>query len=300
MTNFYKIIDLQQGSADWHIWRRGKITASMAATIMLINPYETPLQLFNKILSGEETPDNEAMAHGRNTENEAREWLSKACECQYKPVCMESVEHPWLACSLDAWDAHCIEGIQCKSAELKCPISEKNCIYDLSDIPQHYYAQLQHQMAVTGEKKMIFLSYRKVDQSGVILEVKRDDLFIEKMIPLLKAFYDRLAAFEPPDPIDGKDRFEIDSHEACMIARDLRMVKSQRKKIEEEEDRLTQELIKVIDGKSSIIGKNYVDVNCKMTKVLRKGSIDYASIPCLKEIDLESYRKPATTSWRFS
>ena len=296
----YKIIDLIQGSSAWLSWRRSKITASMSAVIMGLSTWETPLQLFNKILSGEETPDNEAMKHGRNTENEARLWLSYTCECQYNPVCMESIEHPWLACSLDAWDSNCIEGIQCKSAEIKCPFSDKNCIYDLQDIPQNYWCQLQHQMAVTGEKKMIFLSFRKSDQSGVIIEVKRDDLFIEKMIPLLKAFYDRLAAFDPPESIEGRDYKETDADETCLLARDLRTVKAMRKQWEKQEDELTERLIASIGGQSAIIGKNYADVNCKMTKYLKKGSIDTQKIAQDLGIDLEKYRRKPCECWRFS
>ena len=35
----------------------------------------------------------------------------------------------------------------------------------------------------------------------------------------------------------------------------------------------------------------------KLTKQTRAGSIDYASIPELKNVDLESYRKKPTTFW---
>lgn len=286
----YKIIDLQQGSHEWLIWRRSKITASMAGVILGLSPWQTPLQLFNNILSGEESYETPAMSHGKTTEAEARGWLSHEQQCGYKPVCMESIEHPWLGCSLDAWDIHA----KVKLAEIKCPIKFDGCIYDLADIPQNYYAQMQHQMAVTGEPKMIFLTYRKTDQSGVILHIKRDDLFIEKMIPLLKTFYDQLASFDAPEPIDGRDIFVLDDPEATNAANLYRQNKNLISELESDNMKLRDLIIRKAEGRSVRIH------DMKITKVIRRGNVDYTSIPCLQGIDLEPYRKKPIETWRFS
>lgn len=293
----YRIIEGNasiQGSQEWLAWRRSKITASMSGIILGLSPYETPLQLYNKILSGEETPDNERMAHGRNTEAEARGWLSHHCECGYKPACMESIQYPWLACSLDAWDINCVDGIQCKAAEIKCPTSDKGYIYSLSEIPGHYYAQVQHQLTVSGLDKMIFLTYRKSDQSGCILEVKRDDLFIEKMIPILKAFYNRLAAFDPPDPIDGRDIFVLDDPEASSEALEYERACFEEQTATAKKEKLREKLISRAAGRSIKVG------DLKITKVIRRGAVDYGQIEELKNVDLEKYRKKNIESWRFS
>ena len=37
-----------------------------------------------------------------------------------------------------------------------------------------------------------------------------------------------------------------------------------------------------------------------LCQVRRKGSVDYSKIELLKQIDLEQYRKPETTSWRIT
>ena len=36
----------------------------------------------------------------------------------------------------------------------------------------------------------------------------------------------------------------------------------------------------------------------RLSKVEKKGFIDYDAIPELKEVDLEKYRKPSTTYWK--
>jgi putative phage-type endonuclease len=286
----YKLIPIEQGSAEWLAWRRGKITASMAATILGVSPWETPLQLYNKILSGEETPDNDAMAHGRNTEAEARGWLIDRLNVGYIPACMESTHYPWMAASLDGWNAYTDKPI----VEIKCPMKSYAVIQDMCEVPAHYYPQLQHQMAVSGAQQMYFLTYSKADQEGVILTVKRDDLFIEKLIIAEEAFYRRVVAFDPPDPIDGRDLIEINDPEAkenvlhytqlCEMIRDL----------EERKEDYRKKLIQRAEGKSIKVG------DMKITKVIRKGNVDYSCIPELQGVTLDVYRKPNIVTWRFS
>lgn len=290
MPSPYKIVNYQQGSIDWLTWRRSKITASMSAIILGLSPWETPLQLFNKILSGEETPDNERMAHGRETENEARSWAIHQTGIGYVPVCMESIEIPWMACSLDGWNSN----TEVKAIEIKCPMKSVEQLNSMMDIPANYFCQMQHQMYVSGAEKMYYITYSKSSQDGVIITVKRDDLFIEKMIPMLKTFYDRLAAFEPPDPIDGRDIFVLDDPEASNA---ISLYKTNKKIIddlEKENESLRNLIIQKADGRSVKIR------DTKVTKVLRRGNIDYSSIPSLQNINLEPYRKKPVESWRFS
>lgn len=286
----YKVVDLQQGGYSWLQWRRSKITASMSAVILGLSPWQTPLQLFNQILSGEEMPDNEAMSHGRNTESEARSWVIHQTGTAYAPVCMESLEHTWLACSLDGWDQYA----EVKACEIKCPMKSVEQLNSMVDIPANYFCQMQHQMACSGVDKIYYVMYSKSSQDGVIITVKRDDLFIEKMIPLLKTFYDRLASFEPPDPIDGRDIFVLDDPEASNAASLYKTNKKVIDDLEKENEVLRGLIIKKADGRSVKIR------DMKVTKVLRRGNIDYGKIEAIRGMDLEPYRKKPIESWRFS
>lgn len=297
MSNLpYKIVNFVQGESDWLQWRRSKITASNAAAIMGLDPYTTPLMLYNRILSGEEVPDNHFMKHGRETEAEARGWLAMQTGKAYIPVCMESVQYPWMGCSLDGWREH----YDPAACEIKCPMKTIEQFAMLDEIPVPHFAQMQHQMCVAGIDKMYYVTYSKQSQEGLILTIKRDDLFIKKLLEAEKAFWDRLGSFEPPDPIDGRDYVEISDLKACEVARRLREVKAERKELEKEEDALEAELKEIIGNQSALIGKEYSDVNCRMTKYFRKGNVDTKRIAEEYSIDLEKYRKPPTTNWRFS
>jgi hypothetical protein len=61
-----------------------------------------------------------------------------------------------------------------------------------------------------------------------------------------------------------------------------------------EEKKLREELIELAANQSSQGG------GIRLTLSTRKGLIDYQSIPALKEIDLEKYRKPYAKVWTLS
>lgn len=65
-------------------------------------------------------------------------------------------------------------------------------------------------------------------------------------------------------------------------------------RIEEEEKKLREELIELANNQSSEGG------GIRLSLSTRKGIIDYQSIPVLKELDLEKYRKPSTKVWTLS
>lgn len=286
-----KLVDIgPQGGEKWLDWRRTKITASNAGVILGLCPYKTPLQLYNQILEGTEEPDNHFMRHGRETEPEAREWTRVQTGDLYEPGCFESTDYPWMAASLDGWNPKAF----IKLVEFKCPKKRIEQFALLTEIPPTHYAQMQHQLAVMETDKCYYVTYSKEDSDGVIITVKRDDAFIEKMIVAEKAFYKRILAFDPPDPIDGSDIEVLDDPEAQEA---LDRYKTWCKEIEVLEALKLGErnfLIDKASGKSVRIGDS------KITKVITKGRIDYGAIEALKEIDLEPYRKPNSTSWRIS
>ncbi len=286
----YKIVNLEQGSPEWLFWRRNKITASTAAAIMGLDTWTTPLMLYNRILSAEEIPDNEFMKHGRETEAEARGWLATQTGKAYIPICMESIEYPWMACSLDGWREH----LDPPAIEIKCPMKTIEQFAKLDEIPVYHFCQLQHQMAVSGIDRMYYLTYSKVSQDGIIITINRDDIFIKKLIETEKTFYDRLGSFEPPDPIDGRDIFVLDDPEAVMQADRYSQICKEIEVLEVLKEGSRRYLIDKAAGRSVKVQ------DLKITKVIRKGNVDYSSIPALQNLDLEPYRKKSMESWRVS
>jgi putative phage-type endonuclease len=286
----YKIVNVDQQSSEWHSWRRNKITASNAAAIMGLDPHTTPLELYNRILSGEEVPDNEFMKHGRETEAEARGWVAMQTGKAYIPTCMESIEYPWMACSLDGWREH----LEPAALEIKCPMKTIEQFALLDEIPVPHFCQLQHQMCVAGIDKMYYVTYSKASQEGLILTIKRDDLFIKKLVEAEKAFYNRLSSFEPPDPIDCRDYVEIREPEAVNEANEYERACFEERLASAKKEKIRDKLIERAAGRSVKVG------DLKITKVVSRGRVDYSSIPAIQNLDLDPYRKPNTTSWRFS
>lgn len=74
-------------------------------------------------------------------------------------------------------------------------------------------------------------------------------------------------------------------------AQELYGIQLRRKFYEEEESRLKKELEELSDGKSCEFDEWTFD------RIERKGSIAYSSIPFLKSMDLEEYRKPGSVAW---
>ena len=74
-------------------------------------------------------------------------------------------------------------------------------------------------------------------------------------------------------------------------AQELYQAQMRRKFYAEEEARLAAELQELSDFESTSIDEwTYKSIE-------RKGSIAYSSIPFLKNMDLEEYRRPGTVAW---
>lgn len=78
------------------------------------------------------------------------------------------------------------------------------------------------------------------------------------------------------------------------IARDLMKIRQQIKELEAQEKRIAQALKSHSEGLCSK-GGGFV-----WSASYRKGSVDYASIPQLRGIDLEQYRKDSIEVWSLS
>jgi putative phage-type endonuclease len=105
--NTFNIIDVEQGTDDWHQWRATGIGASDAPCIMGENPWNSRKQLFDekldKILgfSNKRRPLNAAMARGVSLEPEARALYNEEKGSITTSICIQSMRYPWMLASLD-------------------------------------------------------------------------------------------------------------------------------------------------------------------------------------------------------
>lgn len=275
-----KIINLEQGSQEWREFRHGKIGASDAAAIMGLNPYCTPLMKWEEKIKGVDKAPNEAMIRGSRLESQARDWYNQTHGTNFKPLVCEHDDRAWQIASLDGWDGERI-------LEIKCPTKE----IDLGELAIQYNPQIQHQMEVTGAKEAILLVYYESHQH--IVNMARDETFIEEMVSAEKKFYESLLSFDPPEPQDA-DFVEETNELIIHFGETYAQLSSQIKFLQEQQEDLRTKLVSNAKHKRMKVGP------VKLTQVMRKGNIDYKSIPELKGLNLEPYRKKGSEYWQIT
>ncbi len=284
LTNVEILRDLEQGTAEWLSLRTSKITSTDASIIMGVNHWKTKIQLYHEKLSDNVVNFvNERMKRGNDLEPIARELF---CIQNGIEVFPRVVVKDWAMASLDGM-SECGKYI----VEIKCPGEKDHALALEGKIPQHYYPQLQHQLYVTGLQSIFYYSFDGTD--GITVLVNRDDSYIEKMVEEEKKFYQCIVNKIPPEPSEN-DYIERDDELWNQCASQWKYVTEQIKSLEKEEDHLRKQLI-FLSTDSNTRGNGI-----SLCKIQRKGQIVYDTIPELKGVDLDKYRKEPTTSWRIT
>lgn len=295
-TAHFKKVDLLQGSPEWKAWRRFKIGASEIAAIMGDCPYNTPLQLYEKKISGIEDAYNPAMEAGHENEIKARDYINKNTESNYQPDSFESIKYPWLIASLDGWDENSAVPI----LEIKYTKKEWHEMIRNRDIPKHFQWQLQQQMLVMGVSKVLFVSYKGKD--SIVIIVEENPIMQPQIIQSSKIFYDRMMNFDPP-PACEHDNIKIEDESLIGLLQRYKRLTTLSKSNELEMQEIKSKVITHLEReniKRAIIG------NSKISYTVSKGKVDYKSLAeklipediLIKE--RESFRSDPIESWRFS
>jgi len=273
---------LEQRSQEWLEFRKNKLGASDAPTILGENPWKSPYKLWREKLGLDENSFvNTAMQRGIDLEEEARNFLSRMLGVEFEPLCLQSDEYPWMIASLD-----CISKDRKIIAEIKIPSSPKEI-----KIPSFYKGQLQHQMKVGGYEENLYFNYCP-DNIFTLVEY-RDDHYIKNMVEKEAEFWELMQGLIPPFSREN-DYVEIQDDAFCKAALQWQNLNRQLKELETKEKEMRNTLI------SFARGSNVKGAGIMLSKIVRKGNVDYNSIPELKEIDLESYRKAPIETWRLS
>lgn len=271
-----------QGTPEWLELRKTKITATDAPIILGKSHWKTKIQLYHEKLNPiEELFIGPFMQRGLDLEPMARALFTIKTGIVVLP---KVIVHDWAMASLDGFNEE-----KRIAVEIKCPGKKDHDIALSGKIPDHYYPQLQHQMWVCGIEKIFYFSFDGLD--GVIIEVKRDEEFISKMIEEEYRFYLCLLNKTQPEPAEN-DYVEREDAFWQECALKWKNINAEIKKLEHELEEVKNQLIFLSDK------TNTKGAGLSLCYVSRKGNIDYTAIPELKTIDLEKYRKPTTSSWR--
>lgn len=279
-----KLIDLVQRSPEWHNWRKSRICASDSPTILGLNPYATRYELWlEKLGMGKQKEINEAMQRGIDLEDEAREMLNKKTGWQFKPACVENIQDPLFAASLDGY-YFCDHTDEKYICEIKCSGERIHNNVKHGGISEIYYVQVQHQLLITNADCCLFCNYH--DNDLAIVEIHSDKSIQSRIIDEGKKFWDLVKNFEAPE-LTSKDYIERSDQAYEQFTYDWKSFQEDKKNLQEREESLRERGIKLSQG------QNIRGFGVSIQHAIRKGPVDYSKVQILKTINLEEYRKAA-------
>ena len=274
-----KLIDMDQNTGAWLDWRQGGLGGSDAPIIMGVSPFKKYQLLWAEKMGQEPEPINEFQAaifqRGHDLEPDARDLVNEALGEFFVPMCGEHEEYPWMLTSFDGMseDGDTI-------LEIKCPGETGFLeVQESEQVPEHYWPQVQHQLAVSGASRCIFAVYRpEIDPLPILIEVFPDPAYIEGLIYREKAFWESV--------VNGDLRIFEDALDAQMpdgfasLAAKFRKLTEQVEEIEQERDLTKKALLSYITGEGKLSG-----CGVEVSRSSRKGSVDWRAFLRFMGID---------------
>jgi putative phage-type endonuclease len=273
-----RIERLRQNTPEWHRWRRQGIGASDAPVVMGEAPFRTRRYLWSvKTGLARETAAGPAARRGRALEYTARAAYERHTGIQMEPLCLVHDGFEWMRASLDglSFDGSIV-------LEIKCPWGNRDqaALRD-GRIPAHYYAQVQHQLEVSGANELHYWSFD--GRAGTLVTVRHDRDYVAKLLEAENAFWTRVLEHRWPDEGDELNRSN-DLKWRAAVSR-YRVAKVRLERATQEEQYARSELEKLA------IARRTYGCGTEVLRSFRRGSVDYSRIPELRGVDLEPYRR---------
>ena len=263
-----------------------KIGSSDAPAIMRVSPWDTPFTLWERKINKTERVQNSAMKRGTEMEDTARKCFQKKMGVIVSAKPMQHPTFDFMTANLDGID---IDGKI--AVEIKCPNKDDHFAAVGKQIPTKYFPQVQHQMAVAGLDGMYYFSFDGTD--GVIVEVARDDKYLESLIEEERKFWQCIQTITAPE-LTEQDFIRLENSTHLDRARTAFEANGQIKHWEKVYKEALSDLKIYSEDRNAIFG------DFKLRKGQRRGSIDYDQIEILRDLNLDQYRKSPTTVWTLS
>lgn len=284
---------MEQQTPEWFKARKGRITGSMVGAILECAPHMTKAEALRTMVRSyhnapSEFTGNIATEWGNANEDGARWEYGLETGNKVDPAFFDTKED-WLGASPDGYIGD--DGL----VEIKCPFGIRKDLdpkfKTLAEQP-HYYAQIQVQLYVTGRKWCDFWQWTP---HGTSLErVEIDHEWLDENLPVLRQFYAfYLSELDNPDHLEPL-RKEINTD---AIKKMLDEYDQLGEAIANAQDRQKEVKAAIVDATG---GSNALMWGRKVTKVERKGKVQYSKVPELKGVDLEPYRGKGSVSWKIT
>jgi len=268
--------------------RKTTIGASDLAPILGISPFKNIHQLYDEKVHGKSHFYSKAMDRGNRLEPRAREIF-----CEKTGIKMNECEtfaHPdrfWQTATPDGLD-----DARSLILEIKCNSKERHEQANQGIIPVYYLSQIQQQMEVLSIDRAMYFSCFALDDEIVdttMIEVKRDMAFMEEATSKSYSFWKNIMDRTPPEGYQSVEEImEVQDPEwELLVDRWQRACAA-----EAEKELIKEEMLRYTNGRPA------KGCGLSLTQCSRKGTVDYSKIPEIRGVDLERYRKQATTYWK--
>ena len=274
------IIQLAQGSPEWHAYRQSRRNASESAAVLGLSPWMTPYQLWLVKTGRTETRVTQAMQRGTDLEPLARAAYEDQTGLVMQPLVLEAGGY---SASLDGMT---LEGDLV--LEIKCPLrgTRSDLWQDVQSgqVPAYYGIQVQHQLMVSGADLAHLWVFD--GSKGILHAIERDADAMERIQAGWDAFEQYLTADTPPplsvaDTAVRNDQAWADAAAAYTLAK--READAQAERLEA----ARQALVALAQHPKE------QGAGVSVTRFWRQGNVDYKKVPQLQGLDLSSYRGKA-------
>ena len=274
------IIQLAQGSPEWHAYRQSRRNASESAAVLGLSPWMTPYQLWLVKTGRSETRVTQAMQRGTDLEPLARAAYEEQTGLIMQPLVLEADGY---SASLDGMT---LEGDLV--LEIKCPLrgTRSDLWQDVQSgqVPAYYGIQVQHQLMVSGADTAHLWVFD--GDQGILHAIERDVTVMERIRAGWDAFQQYLTNDTPP-PLTEADT--VLRHDSAWIAAAEAYAQAKR-----EADALAERLEAVRQALVSLAQHpREQGAGVSVTRYWKQGNVDYKKVPQLKGVDLSPYRGKA-------
>jgi putative phage-type endonuclease len=274
------IINLVQGSAEWHEHRRGLRNASETPAVLGISPWVTPYQLWLLKTGRAEPTVNAAMRNGTALEPLARHAYEVETGHVMQPLVMQDGLY---SASLDGatLDGDLI-------VEIKCPYKgAASALWQSVEggvVPAHYAAQVQHQLMVSGAGQAHLRAFD--GERGLLHVIEPDTGAMDAIRQAWDLFQGYLDSDTPPPLVDA-DTVHREDAQWAQAAMAYTQAKQAAQVSDEALDRAKEVLVALARHPKE------TGAAVSVTRYWKAGSIDYKKVAELKGADLEPYRGKA-------
>ncbi len=271
------IIKLTQGSAEWLAYRLDKRNASESAAVLGLSPWTTPYQLWQAKTGRLVQPVTMAMQRGTDLEPAARAAYEEQTGLVMQPLVLGA---GFYSASLDG---QTLDGDLI--LEIKCPLRgvRSDLWQDVAagQVPEHYMAQVQHQLMVSGATTAHLWVFD--GERGLLHTIVHDEDLMVRICQAWDVFQSYLESDTPP-PLTEADTVIRTDAAWSEAAGAYAAVKREAEALALRLEAARQAVIALAQHPRE------QGAGVTVTRFFKQGNVDYKKVPALQGLDLDLYR----------